>query len=655
MHRAGTVRGVSFIVLVLALAAAPAADAGWRPEGPFLGSVRDLAVDPAKPDTLYVATNSGGVWRSDDGGATWSLPGAAMTGREVTWIEADPGTPGTVWAGVNDPGRPALWRSRDRGATWSRVAGEVKGGSGLMQPTGARIAFAPSAPANVWVPSTNLHYRSRDGGATWSDFRVPGQDAYAIAVDPKNPAVIYAGGHAGEAGTHLRRSDDDGTSWKAAGRGLEPPVKALAVDPVNPAAVYAVTGFNGLWKSTDRGENFTALSLPLGGTDDIYRLVLNPAEPTELWVATEKGLLVSRDGGASWAPADRDTGNYLIRSIAAVPGAPRTVFAASGGSGVYRSDDGGATWRPSSTGLAAGWVKALHASPASATVFAQTSVGLYQRDGSGAWREVRAPFSDGKAAEPGGVLFDPASAQTLYAFDTSRWWRSADGGRGWQEVKGKEPSMRDMMKGNLESAQFKSLAQDPADPKVFYAGSWSNSTPGNAVFKSVDAGKTWKSAGAGLPTEDVTRLRCGAGVVFAVSEKKALYRSTDGGKSWSAVTGLPDAELRDVVLDPSTPGRVLVPTEKGLVRSADNGATWEKAGSALAEEDVEAVVAAPSGALFAGSFKGVFTSTDGGVTWTAMNDGLTNTDVRALAVAGPAPARLLAGTAGGSVFSTELP
>jgi photosystem II stability/assembly factor-like uncharacterized protein len=432
-------------------------------------------------------------------------------------------------------------------------------------------------------------------------------------------------------------------------------VKMLAVDPANPATVYAVTGFNGLWKSTDRGENFTALSIPLGGTDDIYRFVINPDDPSELWAATEKGLLKSADGGQSWASADRGTGNYLVKSIALVPGKAGTVYAASGGEGVYRSDDGGASWRPSSTGLAAGWIEALYASPGSATVFAQTSAGLYLRDGSGPWREVRSPFADDKAAEPDGVLFDRSSPQTLYVFDTSRWWRSTDGGRTFQEVKGKEPSMRDMMKGNLESAQFKSLAQDAADAKTFYAGSWSNSTPGNAIFKSTDAGKTWKSSGAGVPNEDVTRLRCGLGAVFAISEKKALYRSTDGGKSWAAIAGLPDAELRDVVVDTSAPGRVLVPTKAGLYRSADNGATWEKAGSALAEEDVEAVVAAPGGALFAGSFHGVFKSTDGGATWTAMNDGLANTDVRALGVAGPAPARLLAGTAGGSVFSIELP
>src|SRR4029078_8824731 len=88
----------------------------------------------------------------------------------------------------------ALWRSTDRGVKWSLVRGPVKGEINSMQPVGQRIAFAPSQPSLILVPSTNLHYRSSDGGKTWTDFRVPGQDAYAFAIDPKDPKILYAAG-----------------------------------------------------------------------------------------------------------------------------------------------------------------------------------------------------------------------------------------------------------------------------------------------------------------------------------------------------------------------------------------------------------------------------------------------------------------------------
>jgi photosystem II stability/assembly factor-like uncharacterized protein len=658
--RAPSFRSASVRSLLVALAfgltawavAAPAA-AGWRSEGPLLGAVSDLAVDPAHPDTVYAATSGGGVWRSDDFGRSWSLPGDGLTGWSVRWVEVDPATPATLWAGVDATGVPSLWRSRDRGASWERVTDAYKGGR--LAPVGQRIAFAPSQPAQIWVPSTNLHYRSRDGGKSWSDFRVPGQDAYAIAVDPKNADLVYAGGR-GES-WNLSRSTDGGKTWKPAGKGLEGSVAVLAVDPEHPATLYAVTGFHDLYKSDDGGATFALLPLPVEGTDALFRLRLDPAYPEVLWAATAAGLLRSNDGGRHWSPSERGTGRYLARAVAFDPRDTRRMLAACAGDGVYRSDDAGATWAPSREGLAAGWVERLYGAPAASTLFAQTSTGLWRRPAGGGWSEVQQPFEESDEVKLDGVIFDRRAAQGVWAFDASRAWRSADGGQRWEEVKVKEPSLRDLMKGNLGSVQFRSLVQDPGDPKVLYAGSWSNDAPGSAVYKTTDAAKSWKPSGKGLPGEAVTLLRSEkTGVVFALVDDHDLFRSGDGGASWApAGAGLPEGKVRDLAIDPSAPARLYLAGEHGFFRSTDDGASWSRVGGALEREDVEAVAVAADGRVFAGAFHGVFSSADGGGAWTAMNDGLAVRDVRALAIAGPPPARLYAGTAGGSVWSTELP
>ena len=659
-------------VAALALAAAissagltaPAAAAeasAWRSEGPFGGTVVDVAFDGRTQGLAYAATANGGVFRSADGGRSWTWAGRPKTSSSLKWIEVDPGTAGALWAGVDNPGNPALWRSRDQGATWTVVTDRYSGQLSTLHPVGYRIAFAPSRPADIWVPSTNLHYRSRDGGKSWSDFRVVHQDVYAMAVDPKNPDVVYAGGHGGQesGAAHLARSDDGGKSWKPVGKGLEPAIHQILVDPVNTATVYAVGGFNQLWKSVDRGATFAALAAPLSGTDDVYNVRFEPGSPSHLWIATEKGLFRSADAGASWQRADRDSGRYLIQAVAFDPADARQMLAASGGGGIYRSGDGGVSWGPSSPGLAAAWVEKLYAAPGSGVLFAQTATGLFRRDADASWLEQAEPFADdGDEVELDGMLFERPSPEAIWAFDSASAWRSSDGGKSFRALEKKEPSMRELMKGNLASAQFRSLAQDPGNPKILYAGSWSNDDPGQAVWKTVDGGRSWKAAGLGLPGDDVTLLRAAApGVVYAVVAK-ALFRTDDGGAKWLAAGGgLPSStDLREVCIDPTLPSRLLVATEKGLFLSSDSGARFQKAMSALAEEDVETVAIAPDGRLFAGSFRGIFASRDGGATWSAMSDGLVHKDVRALAVGGAAGnLRLWAGTAGGSVYSTSLP
>ena len=183
----------------LAALVASSVSAAWRAEGPALGNVSRIAVAPSKPDVVYAATSGGGVWRSDDGGDSWSLPGDGMTSRNVEWIVVDPSDATSVWAGSG-----GIWRSTDSGVTWKMLSGSYPGG--LLRPVGYPVAFAPTQPKTIFLPSTNLHYRSDDGGKTWRDFRVPNQDAYVMAVDPGNPKIVYAGGRGDS--LNLSRSTD---------------------------------------------------------------------------------------------------------------------------------------------------------------------------------------------------------------------------------------------------------------------------------------------------------------------------------------------------------------------------------------------------------------------------------------------------------------
>jgi photosystem II stability/assembly factor-like uncharacterized protein len=161
------------------------------------------------------------------------------------------------------------------------------------------------------------------------------------------------------------------------------------------------------------------------------------------------------------------------------------------------------------------------------------------------------------------------------------------------------------------------------------------------------------------------------------------WRSDDGGRSWSkgeAPSAGLMSMLRGKVSDPQFQSLVQDPADSKILyagswsnrdpgtavfKTTDGGKEWKPAGTGITSQRVTLLRSAAPGKLFAvggeegifrtGTFYGVFRSTDGGTTWTAFTNGLVHTDVRALSIAGGSPARLYAGTAGGSVYSTELP
>ena len=85
--------------------------AGWRSEGPYCGQITGVAIDPAHPETIYIATSYAGVWRSDDRGVSWTLPGDELTSRKVSWVKVDRTNSSTIWAGVEKSGQHPAWNA----------------------------------------------------------------------------------------------------------------------------------------------------------------------------------------------------------------------------------------------------------------------------------------------------------------------------------------------------------------------------------------------------------------------------------------------------------------------------------------------------------------------------------------------------------------
>jgi photosystem II stability/assembly factor-like uncharacterized protein len=321
-----------------------------------------------------------------------------------------------------------------------------------------------------------------------------------------------------------------------------------------------------------------------------YSLAIDPATTSTIYTGTDDGVFKSVDSGESWTAASvglpTDPGDSTARSVFALahdPQAARTpgiLYAGidegdpliGSGTQLFKSIDGGATWEPTGLPAAGGGVMAL-------------------------------------ALDPRIVLI-PLLQRTVYAGNLDGVWKSPDGGSTFTLV-GSAAS-------GLTNTSIDSLALAPSSPDVLYAGTMSG-----GVFKTIDGGMTWSGASAGLPLRffqgsflAVTSLAVDPtdpNIVYAATSGDGVYKTVDGGASWTATSGMPKVSVvTSVAIDPQNPANV-----------------------------------------YAGWFGGVFKSTDSGETWSALDNGLTNQAVQSFAIDPITPTVLYAGTSGDGVFRMQ--
>ncbi len=547
-------------------------------------------------------------------------------------------------------------------------------------------ALPALAGVGVWTPL------GPDGGSVW-----------AVAVDPGDADVVYAGTRNG-----VFKSLDAGATWTAASKGLGPAgvwVRSLAVTP---DAVYAGTDANGVYRSTDGGGTWASASAGLLGpafSPHIGALVADPRSPDRIWAGTSRGVFLTTNGGLSWQ--ERRRGLPLDVPTFGLALAPdgRTLYAANVRS-LYRTTNQGKSWERVRNGLTANGFFEVAVDPAHpATVFAG-GPGLWKSaDGGAHWTRVAAKPLDGTVvalAFQGGRLYVSnrrATTQQIYFSDDhgATWtaatqspsdpvvvdlaagpdvvyagsrsdlalggvFRSLDRGRTW-----------DLSISGLNSLGTRAVAVDPSNPDVLYGG-----VDDLGIFKSVDRGATWeplrfdlllfykmKISTVLVDPSDPDMVYAGSG--FGPG---GLFRSENGGRTWTWVNpedALP-ALVEVVASDPRTPGAVWAAGAPGLYHSGDYGKTWKRQPGLGGDQtwlrafqvdphDPDVLWAAGSEIESppAGGVRlrlRLFRSDDAGQTWQRRETGLGGTSVLALAV-DPADSRLLlAGTDSGLFRST---
>jgi photosystem II stability/assembly factor-like uncharacterized protein len=521
-------------------------------------------------------------------------------------------------------GGRGAFRSNDGGGHWVRAT------EGLPSPTEdvLALAVAPDDPMLVVAGTYQGIYRSLDGAATWALVSGPFYTS-SLAFDPVDHDVVYAG-----IPGNFAVSTDDGATWHI--RGTLPGyfIDALAINPANTDVMYAGVSSGGVYKSVDAGETWAKSYSGL--PDDVSDLALKPDDPSTIYAGSTDGLWKSQDAGATWFEASGDLFSH-VEAVAIDPRDPDLVYAATdmiAMGAVWVSSNDGQTWNRIVAGLMDRNVWALAVDVGGGQLLAGTkSFGVFAlKDGAPRWaRSSRGMM----ATEVLAVATDPLDEARAFA-GLSLGMSVTETGGGWWTRPSPAP----------DALEVTALAFSPVDPDVVFAGVGFNgsrrSTEG--VFRSTDGGRTWSAAGNGLkdpshysvhvaslavaPTEPDT-IYASVGLTTDTGTFYEVFLTRDGGEHWTSVWAeeLPHPDWpQEVVVDPTNANVAYATTYfDGVYKTSDGGRTWTSVGLGLGDE-IQDIAISPTqpNILYLAEQDGVYKSIDGAASWTKANDGLSD-------------------------------
>ncbi|RMG65065.1 MAG: hypothetical protein D6715_08930, partial [Calditrichaeota bacterium] len=497
--------------------------------------IGDIAVDPVNPMVVYVGTGEangghnnlpgGGVFKSTDGGATWQLVGLEQT-VSIGRIVVDPKNPQRVFvAAVGSYFAPnperGVYRSTDGGASWSQVL-FVSDSTGAID-----LVMDPLHPdtllAAMWERvrrPTSAHlfgktsgiYRSFDGGDSWQllgpanglpDPQTTNVGRIGLAMCQAQPQVVYALYNDGANYLGLFKTTNYGDSWIDADPDDEVSVGMagfswyfgqVRVHPLHPDTLYVLdTAF--MW-STNGGAtwnfNFGSSVLHV----DHHALAFEPGNPSRIIVGNDGGINISSDGGLTWTKvAELPVTQFYEIGLDASN--PQRLYGGTQDNGTLRTPTGALNdWEEILGGD--GFYVIVHPTNPN-IIYAESQFGVLRKSTNGGLTWVPA-LSGINGAEPTNwstpVVMDPNNPEVLY-YGTNRLYRTTNGATSWVPV---SPKLTTIPPGN-RLGTITTIAVAPTNSAVIYVG-----TDDANVWVTRDSGATWNAISSGLPQRWVTRV-----------------------------------------------------------------------------------------------------------------------------------------------------
>jgi uncharacterized repeat protein (TIGR01451 family) len=662
--------------------------------GPVSGRITGVAADPTNPNTIYVAAAGGGVWKTTNGGTTWT----PLTDNQATLfmgaIAVAPSNPNVIYAGTGEAnnsldsfyGRGIL-KSSDGGLSWTLL----NDGGVFIRATVQKIVVDPTNSNHVLAAVDDFGtngagmisgiYTSTDGGLTWTDTttNISTHDEYSdLIIDPNSPSTLY-----------------------------------MAI------GTYFGSSTNGVYKSTNSGQSWSLLSAaPTGAADGRIALALS-SDSSTLYVSiasptsgNNPGVLFKNlkttNGGNSFTDLTAGTPNYMGNppfgqgwydtSLAVLPGNANVVFAGgsdNGGSpGLIESTDGGAHW----TNITSDGVSGPHtdshamAFDANGRLLEGDDGGIFRLNNPNPtalqWADLNGNL---QITQFTGIALDPTNANIAYGgsqdngtekYTGSLGWNLIAGGDGgftrvdfhnpstiYQEFTGISLQRSDDGGATFVTKTFGINLSDPANFYVPYVMDPSNSSRlllgTNRVYETTNRGDSWTPISPAFAAPiDALAVAKSNGQTIYVSSKGHIFVTLNDGVTWNQrdIPGFSD-NVQDMEVDPTnsqiayaTRARFTGASGGHVFKTTDGGLTWTDISAGLPDVPTWTLAIDPlaTNDLYVGTDQGVFASTDGGATWSVFGTGLPDAQVvqlelnRALNI-------LAAGTHGRGMWEIALP